>query len=519
MSKKGIRLQYGGFIIFGGQLIGVVTGLIFTLLLTRSMTLAQYGIWTNIFDYIAYFNLFSGLLPFWATRFVAREKEGTIKTSTLAQLMMALVLMSVYFPAIVLISRAIGTQVYLLIYLISGFYILAFYMINIFENILQPIKPQALGYGFLIEETVKVTVALVLILGFKQLFLGAILALVLSCFVQISYYVWLLREKFTEKINWEYLKEWFKGSLAIAYNAIGNQLMTFALILLFLYGGPDTRAYYQGAASFTVIIGYSISLSIVLYPKLLSNSCTDEQVGTSFRTVMMLAIPLATITMVMSFSFLTVLKAAYGVAWPVLIALSIDTIINLLTSFYSNCVMGVERFDAEGKISIRQLVRSKIFQVFTIPYIQAAIALPLAYFVLTRLPIAGSVQAALYIVGILIAVHLSTFIGLYWFMHHSIKIPVAWMSIAKFVFAAILMTGILLLIPTTSTLLSTIAKAIGGFGIYVIILLAIDNQARKLVRLIWEEIKGSIAQLTYKGNNGDNGNELSGKNGLNATQD
>ena len=517
MTKKGIRLRYGGFIIFSGQLIGLFTGLIFTLLLTRSMTVAQYGIWTNIFDYIAYFNLFSGLLPFWAIRFVAREKEGTIKTSSLAQLMMALVLMGVYFPAIVLISRAIGTQVYLLIYLIAGLYILAFYMINIFENILQPIKPQALGFGFLIEEIVKVAIALVLILGLKQLFLGAILALVLSCFVQIGYYVWLLRDRFNEKVNWDILREWFKGSLAIAYSAIGNQMLTFVLILLFLYGGPDTRAYYQGAASFTVIIGYAISLSIALYPKLLANSCSDEQVGTSFSTVMMLAIPLATITMVMSFSFLTVLKAAYGVAWPVLVALSIDALIILLNSFYSNCVLGVERFDAEGKISVHQLVRSKIFKVFTIPYIQAAIALPLAYFVLTRLPIAGSVQATLYIVGILIASHLSTFIGLYWFMRHSIKIPVAWKDIAKFIFSAGLMTGVLLLIPTTSTLVSTIAKAIAGFGIYVVILLAIDEQARKLVRLIWEEIKGSIAQLTYKGNNGDSVNGTSGGNDLNAT--
>ena len=52
--------------------------------------------------------------------------------------------------------------------------------------------------------------------------------------------------------------------------------------------------------------------------------------------------------------------------------------------------MGVESFDAEGKISIRKLVKSKIFKVFTIPYIQAAIALPLTYFVLTKLPVAGA---------------------------------------------------------------------------------------------------------------------------------
>jgi O-antigen/teichoic acid export membrane protein len=506
LSKKELRLQYSGFIIFSSQLLGLITGLIFTLLLTRSMKPAQYGVWTNIFDYTGYFILFSGLLPFWATRFVARGKEGTVKTSSLAQLIIALVSMAIYFPVIFLIytlaiAKKIGTEAYLPIFLIAGLYILAIYMITVFESILQSIKPQTLGYGFLIEEVVKVSVALVLILGFKQLFLGAVLALVLSCFVQIGYYVSLLADEFKQKTNWSYLKEWLKGSTVLAYNAVGIQLLSFVFILLFFYGGPTTRAYYQAALSFAAIIGYAGSLATALYPKLLANTCTPEQVRTSFRTVMMLAIPLITIVMVMSVSFLTVLNIAYGIVWPVLIALSINTFIGLVYSFYSSCLFGVEAFDAGGKVSIRQLFRSKIFKVFTLPYIEAAVGLPLAYFVLTRLPVAGSVLAAVYVIVILIGIQLSTFSVVYWFMRRSISIPVAWVSIAKYVFAALLMAGIMLLLPATTTLLSTIAKAIAGFGIYVVLLLAIDKQARQLVSLIWEEIKGSVRQLTSKENN------------------
>jgi O-antigen/teichoic acid export membrane protein len=485
------------------------------------MTVSQYGVWNNIFDYTAYFMLFSNFLPFWATRFVARGKEGTAKTSSLAQLIMGLVATAVYFPVMFLIytlaiAPKIRTEIYLPIFLIAGLYILTFYMINVFESILQSIKPQALGYGFLIEEIVKVGVALVLILGFKQLFLGAILALILSCVVQIGYYVWLLADEFKEKTNWSYLKEWLKGSTLLAYNAIGSQLLMFVLILLFFFGGPATRAYYQAALSFTSIISYAGSLSTALYPKLLSKNCTIEEIGTSFRTVMMLAIPLITITMVMSVSFLTVLKTAYGIAWPVLIALSINTFIGLISSFLSSCIFGIEAFDAGGKISIRQLVRSKIFKIFTLPYIESAVLLPLAFFVLTRLPVAGSVLATVYVIVLLIGVQLTSFSVLYRFMRGSISIPVAWISLTKYVLAALLMAGTLFLIPTTTTLLSTIAKAIAGFGIYVVLLLAIDKQARQLVVLIWEEIKGSVRQLTSKENN--NRNIFSGENSAKTTE-
>jgi O-antigen/teichoic acid export membrane protein len=500
LSKNQIRVQYSGFIIFASQIISVVTGLIFTLLLTRNMSTIEYGVWTNIFDYTAYFWLFSGVLPFWATRFMARGKKSTVKTSTIVQLTIALISTLIYLPAVVLISNAIGTQAYLLIYFIAGLYIFDFYMVAIFEGVLRSKSPQAIGYGLLVEEVVKVSIALIVIVGLRQLFLGAILALGVSALVQVFYYVGLLRNEFKQKIDWNYAKEWFKGSVAIAYSSIGSQLFSFVMVLLFYYGGSNTRAFYQAAFTFTNVIGYSASLAFALYPKLLSKTCPDEQVGVSFRTVMMLAIPLATITMTMATSLLTILDIDYAVAWPVLVALTIDTVVVLVSQFYGNCIMGVESFDAEGKISLRKLVKSKIFKIFSVTYIQAAIALPLTYFVLTSLSLAGSVQAAVAVIMISIGVHFSTFIGTYWFMRNIAKLPVAWVSLAKYILASLLMGGILLVLPTTSTLLYTVVKAIAGLAIYIVLLLAIDNQARRLLNIIFVEINGILRSLISKNN-------------------
>ncbi|MCW3994673.1 MAG: oligosaccharide flippase family protein [Candidatus Bathyarchaeota archaeon] len=500
MTKNQIRVQYSGFIIFSSQIISIATGLVFTLLLTRNMNTAEFGIWTNIFDYTSYFALFSGVLPFWATRFMAREKVGTVKTSTLAQLSMALISTIVYFPAIVMITNAIHTQAYLAIYFIAGWYIFNFYMVAIFESVLRSMRPQVIGYGLLIEEAVKVAIAVTLIVGFGELFLGAILGLVVSAFVQILYYVWILRDQFKEHASWSYLKEWFKGSVAIAYNLIGGQLVSFVMVLMFYYAGSNTRAYYQAAFTFTTIIGYSASLAFALYPKLLSKSCPEEQVGDSLRTVLMLAIPLSTIVIAMATSFLTILDIDYAVAWPVVIVLTIDTLVVLIYQFYSSCLMGTEGFDAAGKISLHQLVKSKIFKVFTVPYIQAAIALPLAYYVLTRFAVVGTVQAVVYVVLITLGVHLSTFIGFYTSMHRSIRLHMDWAGIAKFITASVLMAVVLLLLPTPTTLVFTITKAVMGLAIYIGLLLAIDKQARKLFNLIVEEINGTIKALTGKTN-------------------
>jgi hypothetical protein len=106
---------------------------------------------------------------------------------------------------------------------------------------------------------------------------------------------------------------------------------------------------------------------------------------------------------------------------------------------------------------------------------------------------------------ILIGIHSAAFVGLYLFMRRSIGIPVAWKSIGKYILAALLMGVVLFLLPTTTTLLTTLGKTIGGFALYVVLLLIIDKQARELVGLIWEEIKGSLT-LFIKGNDNSSQN-------------
>ncbi|MCL1978276.1 MAG: oligosaccharide flippase family protein [Candidatus Bathyarchaeota archaeon] len=499
-DKKQLRLQYSGFIIFTAQILSVITGLVYTLLLTRSMTSEQYGTWTNIFDYTAYFLIFTGFIPFWATRFVARSKEGAVKTSIIANLIIALGSIAIYFPIITLIAQTIGTHEYLPIYYLASLYILGTALITNLEACLRSYKPQIIGYGILIAEIVKIVLAFIIILGLKQLFLGAILSLTLSFLIQAFYYIQIFKDEFKQKIRLDYLKEWLKGSTLIAYNAAGTQLLAFALVLLYYFGGAETRAYYQVAWALANIITYASSLAFALYPKLLSNSAVHEHVDNSFKMVLMFAIPIATLNIVMSTSFLTVLNIDFAIAWPALIMLTIDTLIVMVSAFYNNYLMGTENFDTDGKIPLRQLPKTRIFKVFSLSFIQAAISLPLIYLVLTQIP-ATPIESVIYVILVNIGVHTTTFIGLYLVMHKQIKLPIAWQSITKYILAAATMALILYLTPTTTTLMLTFIKTVTGISIYLLLLLAIDKQARKLLKLIIAEIKNTLNTFTPKRNN------------------
>jgi O-antigen/teichoic acid export membrane protein len=498
LSNDEIRVHYSGLIIFAAQIIGVVTGVIFTILLTRNMSPSEYGIWSNIFDWMGYFAFLSGLFPFWVTRFVARGQEGAVRTGLLANLSVSLISVAFYFPLITMITRTLSLSgIYVLVYLVGSVQLINVYLISVLESCLRAIRPQVIGYGFLIEEISKVSLAIVLIIGMHQTILGAMISFIVAGLIQALYYLRLLSGNLRQRIQWSYLKEWLKGSTAILYNAVGTQAASFTIILLFIYGGQTARGEYQAAATFANVVGYSSFLAFALYPRLLTRHDLQD-VASSLKTVLMFSIPLAAVVMTMAQSLLTVLNVVYNVATPVLILLTLDAFVLLLSQFYYSLVFGVERLDENAKIPLRKLIRSRLFKVFTLPYIQAAIALPTVYFVLTRFAAGQSLEAAVWVIGINIVVHVGTFAGLYATMRESVNMPVHWRSIAKYLLASAIPVIALYFAPRPTTLIPTFLMSVGGLALYAILLLLIDQEARHLIALIFQEIREIVGGSTRK---------------------
>lgn len=495
LSKNSIRVQYSGFIIFASQILSLFTGLIFTLLLTRNMSNDEFGAWSFIFYLIGLFALLSGLFPFWATRFIARGKEGAVETAIAANLVTAIAAAVLYLPLVSVVLKALSiTSVALAIYLIAALQIVNIYMIAVFEACLRAVRPQATGYGLLIEEVVKISTTFAIFFGAEQLFLGAIAGIVIGASAQNLFYFWLLKDSLRQRIHWGYLWQWLKGSTVYAYNVVGGQLASLVLYMLVFFAGESALGDYQAAITFTTIVGYTASIAYGLYPKMLAQECPDDIVA-SFKHMLMFALPIATVTIIMPKSLLTVLNASYSGAWPILVLLTVDALIVLVLQFYTQCLMGAETFDVEGKIVVRKLVQSKIFKVFTLPYVQAAISLPAAYVIFTQTKIAGPVQAATYIAGINILVHAITLALVYKMMRRGFRLSTAWKSITKYAFAALAAGIVLIVIPHTTTLSTSFIKALLGMATYAGLLFAIDSDARNLVKQSVKEIRNDVSKV------------------------
>jgi hypothetical protein len=292
-----------------------------------------------------------------------------------------------------------------------------------------------------------------------------------------------------QKIQWTYAREWLKYSTVNIYFAVGNQLAASTIILLFLYGGQAARANYQAAATYASIIGYSLFLSYALYPRLLTKN-NLEDVTSTLKTVLMFAIPMATITLSLPQSLLTILNVHFNEATPVLLLLAVDAFVVLISQFYSSVIFGVEKFDEEATIPFRKLARTKIFKVFTLPYIQAAISIPACFYVLTQSAGGQPVHAAVFVAAINFAAHTITLLIQYAMMHNSVRIMVPWRNVGKYVLASAVSAVFFYTLPDTSKVLLTLVVVLAGSAIYLSVLLAIDRDARRIVSAIWHAIKG-----------------------------
>lgn len=497
LTRKPINLQYSGFIIFAAKILSIATGLVFQLMIARATSAPghepEYDLWFNMNDLLAYFTLLAAVVPFWVMRFVAREKEGAIKTGIITNLAISVVAILVYLPLVPVITSALGISGnYLLPYFLLSIQILDLYSVTVLESCLQARAPQIIGYGLLVQQVFKVVLGYVLIIQLQQPLLGAVLVTVIAFLVQIAYYFKILAEELRQRVRWDYVKEWFRGSLANIYNVAGSQISVYIFIMLFTYGGEGARGRYGAAVLIANVITYSSFLAFALYPKLIAER-KPEDITTSLKMVLMFAIPMTAEAIALSDSYIVMLKEAlYSDAGPVLIAVAIDMFISTVSGIFIYVLYGLETVDAKARISFRELAKSRLFIAFSLPYLHSAITLPAAFYFLTTSIQNQPMLAALYVGIINASARMLMFFVLYAIVRKMIRINIPWRNISKYSFASIVTAVVLFVIPHQTRLSLILAvTAIGGL-LYVAILMAIDKEVRVLSKTAIQMIKDRV---------------------------
>ncbi len=491
MVSGEIRLGYSGLIIFLSRLISVGTGLAFTLMVTRSISAETFGVYGNLSDVLGYFVLASGVFPFWATRFVARNHVGSSITVVFSNILIAVPVTAIYLSLLPFIMPLFNvTSEFAFVYAIISIQIFEIYLQNALEATIYAKKPQCVGVGIMIFETTKVCLGYVLMILLNMRLAGAILSVIFALSILILYYLRLTVSMFREKINWNYAKEWIKASPFNLYGIVGQKLSDFALLFLFLYGGKIARGYYGAALTIASIVSYSSSIGSALYPRLLSKS-ESKDITFSVKLVSMFAVPMAFGAIMMGDSFLVILRSEYSIVRPVLTLLSIDALLLCFSSIFGTVISGTEKLDANAVISWKKVAKSNLFLFLTLPYIQALAILPTVYYFL-NFSVTNALDAAFYVALTILVVDATLVSIRYFIANRSLHFKMPLKHIAKHVLASSGMAVLLYVVPHPTRLSLTVALTLVGACTYFFILSVIDGESRAILRKVTKELQEAL---------------------------
>ena len=93
-----IRVTYSGLIAFAVSLIGVATGAIFVIIVTRQLEPEEFAIWIILGTMLSYVAISQSAVSYWTLRQVARD-EAVAKTSVISSGMLSLGVLPLYFAA------------------------------------------------------------------------------------------------------------------------------------------------------------------------------------------------------------------------------------------------------------------------------------------------------------------------------------------------------------------------------------------------------------------------------------
>tara|TARA_B110000438_G_scaffold300043_1_gene351527 strand:+ start:1613 stop:3103 length:1491 start_codon:yes stop_codon:yes gene_type:complete len=491
-----IRVTYSGLISFFVGLLIIAVGLISTLIVTRSLSIEEFGTWRLTIGLIVFSMYLGPIVTYWSTRETARGINSA-KTA--------------------IISNGILSILGIIIYIIIAFFtsensdadrdtiLFAFILIPVmfFQSVLISInygwKPYTVSYGILTYEISKIPLFLITLYWLQMGVYGIILSTFIAYLPSILLLTIFAKEKIIHKFDIKYLKKWIKLFWVPTFPSIASIVSTLdVLIFTIITGSVISLAFYGAAMIVSKLCASAGLISDAVYPKLLEGKQIDF-IKKNITLFSYFIIPLASISILFSKEILFVLNPMYQDADIIIIFLTLRTVLFTYSVYFAKFLTGIEKVDTNENSTFKNYIKSKLFFVPSIRLLQYSIyIITLSIVLILVLPNSSEIDLITYWSIIWLIIEIPFFIYFYIQMRKNFKFSFEKKNMTKYFFASILVFGSISIISKQFLelnmelfeFLPTLIMYIGAGGIgYLIITYFIDNKIKQLVITVIKEIK------------------------------
>jgi len=353
-----LRVTYSGLIAFGVAIIGVLTGTVFVIIVTRTLTPDELGLWTLIGSLVGYVTIIDPIVTYWTTRQIARG-EAVGKTAMSTNGLFSIGAFGIYFLIAVYVSSSLGADFWILI-LASALIPLSF-LNNTLNSICLGYKPQAISYGMIMFETSKIPLGIIFVVLIEFGLIGALIATIGASLAKMVLLLFLSKEKIVGIIKKNVIKFWLRMSwLTIYASSYGLIYKLDVLVFSVFTSSLVGLAYWGIAAAVTNMVSYSGRISQAVYPKLISTG-KIEIAEENLKRSMYFAIPILAVNIILIEPILHVINPIYIDGIFIVIIISFRAFVNLFMGFFFTILEGKESIDADKNASFKQYLHSNLF--------------------------------------------------------------------------------------------------------------------------------------------------------------
>jgi len=490
-----VRVTYSGLIGLVVSIIGVITGTIFVIMVTRKLSPEELGLWTLINSLVAYVFVVDPIVSYWSTRQAARG-EDIGKTALSVAALFSIGGILVYLIVSIFVSESLSIDFSLL--LLSAILVPLLFLHGALSGIAFGTKPHSEQYAFVAFESAKIPLGFLFVVFYQMGLYGAILAIIFSNVIRIIILFTQLRSHIFGQIKLQLIKFWFKMSWLPMYAMIPSFAITLDVIIFSTISNSLTGlAFWTAGLTIAALVTQSGNISQALYPKLIATQ-KKEFAEVNLQRTLFFAIPFLALSVIFAKPILHIINPIYVGGIIIVYFLATRAFVNIFINFSYNVIKAYEQIDKNPNSSFGEYLKSKLFVIPTLTYIMSGIYLGSLIPLLLLKP---SDWTDVYLVQMWSLVYFASHIPFAVYGIFSIKrnygINLPWIHITKFSIVTLLASLVLnYLIEHYLEYKTSIWEflpevipfvALGGL-IYFGITYLIDNSTRTFFKSIFSEI-------------------------------
>ncbi len=474
----------------------IVTGMIFTLIVTRRLTPEEFGTWNLIGGLITYVMIIEPTISYWAVRHTARG----VKVAKTA-LICSGIISSGATLAYLLIAYFVGQQSNVVkdVLLFAAILVPVMFLKQTLTAINLGHRPQSTSYGLIAFELIKIPTAVSFVYYLDMGIIGAIFSTFIAYIGNIIILIFYSRDQLIAKFEKGIVKNWLSRSWLPIYPGVSSVIFHLDVILFSVITKSVVGiAYYSAAITISALVTNAGLISQALYPKLIGGG-KKEHLQENLTRFFYFGVPLTALSIVFAKPTLFALNPQYMIAVPVVIFMTVRTFLYVLGGIFTSAIQGIETVDLNEESRFKDFIKSKLFFLPTIQLIQYgsyALVLAITLFSLSRT--SSQLELAIYWSVITLITQIPFTIYYYYLTRKSFTLSVDKGSLLRYLLASVVTFGgtyvlvekflqyknnIYQFLPN---LLLFVSIAIGG---YLLLTYLTDHRTRLLFKSILNEIK------------------------------